>query len=103
MIQPTTFNITTLVLLSLTVWITVIRYRTKLDSNWPLFYYIALVAYARKFEETINPTLVLVAVAMALLLRFEFLEGWILKAIQYTETAILIYVIWRCLELLFGY
>jgi hypothetical protein len=102
MIEPTTFNLTTLVLLSLTVWILVVRHRSKLDNNWPLFYYIALVAYSRKFEETIDPTPVLVAVAMALLLRFEFLDGWILKAIKFVETAILVWVMWRCLQLVFG-
>lgn len=99
MIQPTTFNITTLVLLSLTVWVIVIRYRTKLESNWPLFYYIALGGYAARFEETIHPLPVMVAAGMALLLRFEFLGGWVLKAIQYIETAALVYVLWRCVEL----
>lgn len=99
--QPTPFNLTTLVLIGLTIWVIVIRYRTKLDSNWPLFYYIALGGYVGKFEETIHPVPVLVALAMALLLRFEFLGGWVLKAIQYTETAALVFVLWTCLQLVF--
>ncbi len=102
MIQPTTFNITTLVLLSLTVWVIVTRYRTKLDSNWPLFYYVALAGYTGKFDGTMNPVPVIAATAMALLLRFEFLGGWVMKAIQYVETAALVYVLWRCLQLVLG-
>lgn len=102
MIEPTTFNLTTLVLLSLTVWIMVIRARTKLESNWPLFYYVALGAYAARFEETIHPIPVIIAVAMALLLRFEFLGGWVLKVIRTVEMLALIYVLWTCIQLVLG-
>lgn len=102
MIQPTTFNLTTLVLLSLTVWVIITRYRTKLESNWPLFYYVALGGYAGKFEETMHPIVVIVATSMALLLRFEFLGGWVLKAVQFVETAMLVFVLWRCIQLVLG-
>lgn len=101
MIQPTVFNITTLLLLSLTVAAVFLRYRTKLESNWPFFYYGCLAAYADKFDETINFNAVFVAIGLALLLRFEFLGGWVLQAIQYLESLVLFYVIWRCLQLLF--
>ena len=102
MIAPTTFNITTLSLLCLTVWVLWTRYRTQLENNWPLFYYIALVAYTKKFEESISPNWVFVCVVMALLLRFEFLGGKVLQLVKLIETIGLLYVILRCLTLLFG-
>ncbi len=102
MIAPTTFNITTLLVLAITIWVLVIRYRTRPDNNWPLFYYIALVAYTKKFEDIIDPGFVFVAVVGALLLRFEFMSGWVLKVVMYIETACLGYVILRCVQVLFG-
>ncbi|HUQ90459.1 MAG TPA: hypothetical protein VM120_02180 [Bryobacteraceae bacterium] len=102
MISPTTFNITTVLLLALTVWVVFMRYRTRPESNWPLFYYVALVAFTKKFDLVINPAYVFVAVVAALLIRFEWMSGWLLKTIMYIETACLVYVIIRCVQILFG-
>lgn len=102
MIRPTTVNITTLLLLSLTVWVLWTRHRTRLDNNWPLFYYVALVAYSKKFDQVFNPAAIFSVVVSALLLRFEFLGGWVLKLIKVIESALLVFIIVRCLQVLFG-
>lgn len=102
MFQPSAFNITTFLLLALTVWTIYSRYRTRLENNWPLFYYLALVAYTRKFEQVMDFNYVLVAIVCAALLRFEFLGGWFVKVLQFVETAALGYVIIRCVSSLFG-
>lgn len=102
MIQPTTYNITTLLLLCLTVVVLIWRYRTKPDNNWPPFYYVALIAFMQKFDGMLNPMYVWLAGGCALLLRFEFMSGTFLRFIMYVETAALVYVIGRCLQVLFG-
>lgn len=100
--QPTAYNITTLLLLAVTIFIVQLRWRSKLDTNWPLFYYLALVVYIKRFEDVIDPMWVYTAVVSALLLRFEYLAGWALKVVQVIETACLIYVILRCTHMVFG-
>lgn len=102
MIVPSAFNITTLLLLALTIWMINSRYRTRLENNFPLFYYLALVAYTRKFDQVLEFNYILVAIVLAALLRFEFLGGWMVKVLQYTETAVLVYVIIRCVSAVFG-
>jgi hypothetical protein len=102
MIQPTTFNITTLCMFGLTVWVIWTRHRTQLENNWPLFYYITLVLYSNKFEEAINPGIVFVTVVMALLLRFEFLGGWLLQAVKVLESVGLVYIALRLIGLVIG-
>jgi len=102
--QPTASNITTLLLGALTVWIIITRYRSPVEANnWPIFYSVALFAYSEKFESVLNPMFVYVAIVASLLLRFEFLSGWPLKLVMYAETAAMVYVVMRCLQLIFGH
>lgn len=96
----TVFNLITLALMGLTVWLGVSRQSTKLESNWPLFYYVSLVAYLKVFEGSLDPYMVYVGVVSALFLRFEFMGGWFLKIVRATEMFILAYVIYRCFALI---
>jgi hypothetical protein len=101
--QATTFNMTTLLLGALTGWIIFTRHRTRVETNnWPLFYFIALFAYNEKFDGALNPTVVYVTIVSGFLLRFEFLSGWPLKLVIYVETIAMVYVIVRCLQIIFG-
>ena len=101
--QPTTFNLTTLLLGALTVWIIVTRYRSPAESNnWPLFYFVALVAYSEKFEGVLRSEAVFAVIVVGLLLRFEFLSGWVLKVIMWAETALMGYILIRCAQVIFG-
>lgn len=101
--QPTTFNMTTLLLGALTVWIIITRYRARVETNnWPLFYFVALFAYSEKFDGVLNSAFIYVAIVAGLLLRFEFLSGWPLKLVMYAESVAMVYVIMRCLQVIFG-
>jgi hypothetical protein len=101
MVQPTVFNLTTLVLLGLTGWILWVRHRMRLETNWPLFYYLGLVIYMKKYVDTVNPNYAFVAIVSALLLRFEFMGGWPLKIVKAVETVLLVYIIVRCIQVVF--
>ena len=96
----TLFNFITLMLMGLTVWLGVSRQRSKLESNWPLLYYVLLVGYLKFFEGSLDPYMVFVGVVSSLFLRFEFMGGWFLKFVRGTELFILAYVVYRCFALI---
>ncbi len=96
----TLFNFFTLVLMGLTIWLGMSRQTTKLENNWPLFYYVYLVGYLKVYEGGLDPYMVYVGVVSALFLRFEFIGGWFLKFVRGTELFILAYVIYRCVALI---
>lgn len=100
--QPTTFNITTLLLMVLTIGAMLMRYKIRPENSWPLLYYFALIAYTQKFDLVVNTTPVYTAFVCGLLIRFEFMSGWVLKLTMYIETIMLGYVLIRCLQVLFG-
>ena len=86
----------------LTVTAMFLRYRIRMESSWPLIYYIALLAYTQKFDDIMHTVPVYTALACAMLLRFEFMSGWILRLFMYVESACLAYVLIRLLQVLYG-
>ncbi len=103
MFQPTATNITTMLMAAITVWLIYNRQRGRVDSNWPLFYYLALVMYTKAFQDAIHPNMVFLGVVMGLLLRFEFMGGFILNAVRTVELVCLGYYVWACLSVVFGW
>ena len=103
MFQPTAINITTLLMVAITVWLIYNRQRGRLDSNWPLFYYVALVMFSWRFRDVLHPSMVFIGVVAGLLLRFEFMGGPILIAVRTVELICLGYYIWVCLGIVFGW
>ena len=87
--------VTTAIMLGLTLWLVVGRFKARADSNWPLFYYLALVAYHQGFVGRLNPGVVYTAVVTALFLRFEFMGGWFNILLRFLELASLLYFCWR--------
>ena len=96
----TLFNVVTLFLMAVTAFIAVKRFTFRVDSNWPLVYYVVLIAYWRGFPYTLENYWVLGGVLCALLLRFEFLGGAAVKLIRAVELAVFAYVMLRCVKLI---
>ncbi len=78
-------NITTFVMLMFTVWVIITRFRAKPDVNWPLFYYLAAVAFHLSVPGMLNEWILYAGVVSALLLRFEFLGGIAAAAVRVLE------------------
>ena len=95
----TLFNGCTLLLMALTIPVAVARLRGVLESNWPLLYYAALLAYWKAFEGGLSTYAVLLGVACGVLLRFEFLGGVPLTFVRVLEYFFFAYVLWRGLTL----
>ena len=100
MFDFTASKLVTALLMGLTAWLGFTRSSTKLESNWPLFYYLFLVFYLKVFEDSLDPYLVYVGTVSALFLRFEFMGGWFLKFVRGVELFILAYIIFRCYVLI---
>jgi len=99
----TLFNSLTLALMGLTVSMAAVRLFTRPDSSWPLIYYVLVVAYWKAFEGGLNTYWVLTGIVCALLLRFEFMGGLVLKLVRVVEFAFFGYVLWRSLGLILGW
>ena len=78
-------NITTFVMLMFTVWIIITRFRSKPDNNWPLFYYLAVVAFHQTLPGILNEWVLYAGVISALMLRFEFLGGFLAVVVRILE------------------
>lgn len=96
----TVFNIITLLLLAATVLVGVKRFSLHMDSNWPLVYYSAVIAYSRWFTYSLPDYWVLAGLSCGLLLRFEFLGAALVKLIRAIELLIFAYIILRCAKLI---
>jgi hypothetical protein len=96
----TPFGIATVALLLFTILMAVFRYTNRLDSNWPLVFYLLLVLHTKIFEGGLNPYVTYVAIVTALFIRFEFMGGIILKFFRLVELCCLAYFGWRLFGLL---
>ncbi len=86
----------------LTAWVMRRRFTEAPDWNRALYYYIALVLYARGFEGILNNDFVFVGIVCALFLRFEFLGKPMLNAFRFVEFLALGYVLVVSFRLLFA-
>jgi hypothetical protein len=98
-VPMTTFSLLTFILFVLTVWTGIARFTRALDSNWPVVYYLLVIAHLKVFEGGLSPYWVYVGVVSGLFLRFEFMGGTVLKVVRVVELVALCYLAWRSLTL----
>jgi len=67
-------NITELLVALLAVVAMVLLVKKKYDSNLPLLFYFVALIFTNMTDRSVNPYLLVVGLAFALLLRFEFLN-----------------------------
>lgn len=102
--RATNFTITTLLLVAFTVFIAGVRNKKSLESNWPLLYWaLVLVFTLVRTEETFDYRLVLLGLGVALLLRFEFMNEFLVKTARVIEMAMFAYICLRGLQVAFGF
>ena len=95
-IRTTDLGVLAVVVFILTLWLLVGRRNLRPESNVPLFYYLAMVAYVRSVGNFIAPSAVYAAVIFALLIRFEFMSTGFFKFFRFIETLCLGYFLWAC-------
>ena len=72
-----------LVLLGLFVAYT--RFKNWLDSNIPIIFYIALIAYMQSTEGSVPFWLIGTGLVLALILRFEFMNNGFTRVVKFLE------------------
>jgi hypothetical protein len=84
------------IMIGLTIWVMRTRFTSKLDTSWPLLYYLVLVLFVRANEGEFNNYWIFIGVASALFLRYEFIGGVFMKIFRGLEFAVHLYVIVGC-------
>jgi len=79
-------------LLCATMWLASARFRMRVDSNWPLFYYAGLVTYLNSFDLVLLPWVVYAAALSAIFQRFEFLNERFVFLLRLIEVCALAHV-----------
>jgi len=75
-----------------TIWLGLSRFQMRLESSWPLVYYLFLVIYLNQHELVLNPYVVYVAVICALFVRFEFMNERVIFFVRILEVAALAHI-----------
>ena len=95
-------NISTLLVASLAVVAMVLLLRKKYDSNLPLLFYFVALIFTNLSDRSVNPYLMVVGLALALLLRFEFMNPGFTKLIAGLTTASMGIIVYVFLVEVFG-
>ena len=99
----TLFNAITVLVMALTVWMAVARFRYRLNSPWFLVYYLAILGYAWGFQHSLIVYWVYVGLGAALLLRLAGTARPVWTVVRGVEPVFFGYVLWRGVWLLMGW
>ena len=101
-LNTTSENITTLLVVSLAVLAMVFLIRKKYDSNLPLLFYFIALIFTNMSDKEVNPYLMFIGLAFALLLRFEFMNQGFSKLVAFLATASMGLIVYVFLVEVFG-
>ena len=76
--------------------------KKKYDSNLPLLFYFVAVVFTNLTDRSVNPYLLVVGIALALLLRFEFMNPGFTKVVAGFTTVSMGIMVWVFLAEVFG-
>lgn len=97
--NATSTNITELLVASLAVVAAVLLMRKRYDSNLPLlFYFFAILFTNMAADREINPYLLYSGLALALVVRFEFMGSGFAKFVAFCATLSLCLIIWSMMS-----
>ncbi len=94
--QTTPFNVTTVLLIAFAVLVVWTRWKGRLDSNVPLFFYGFMLVYVNAQDGRLQPWMIYVAIGLGLLLRFEFMNRKLTQLIRFCELSLLGLIIYDC-------
>jgi len=100
--DPTPINFTLMLVLALGAWAIHSASKQRPDANLPLIFYAIILIFNRLFDLQLDITLILGGIALAALIRFEFLSKTFIRWITYLEIAVLVMILWNGLGVIFG-
>jgi hypothetical protein len=93
-------NVTTALIVAFALFVIYTRFKNWLDSNVPIFFYVILIAYMKAVEGTVPLWLMLTAFALALVLRFEFMNVTFARIVKVVELCALGAIIYFCVQMI---
>ena|SRR5580698_7477611 len=100
--QSTPLNMTTLLIACLAAIAVILLLRKRYDSNLPLLFYFIAVVFTNATDREVNPILLYTGLALALLLRFEFMNKGFSKLVAYFAAGSMCLIIYVFLVQVFG-
>jgi hypothetical protein len=100
--QATPLNITTILVIALAVTALVCLFRGRYDSNLPLLFYSAVMLLTTFTDRSLNTYLFYSGIALALVLRFEFMGKGFAKFINVLTVSTIGLVVLSFLDQVFG-
>jgi uncharacterized membrane protein len=100
--DATPTNFTLMLVLALGAWALHSASKQRTDVNVPLVFYAVILIFSRMSDKSLNMPLILAGVALASLIRFEFLNKSFVKWISYCEMFVLVLILWNGLVAIFG-
>ena len=101
-LNATSENITALLVATLALVAMYFLIRKKYDSNLPLFFYFIAMVFTNMSDKEVNPYLMFIGLAFALLLRFEFMNSSFSKVVAFFATASMGLIVYVFLVEVFG-
>jgi hypothetical protein len=101
-LNATSENITALLVATLALVAMYFLIRKKYDSNLPLFFYFIAMVFTNMSDKEVNPYLMFIGLAFALLLRFEFMNSSFSKVVAFLATASMGLIVYVFLVEVFG-
>jgi|GEM_PF-1119799 len=95
-------NVTGLLVVALAVVTIAFLLKKKYDSNLPLLFYFVALVFTNLSSLSVNPYLMITGLALALLLRFEFMGVGFTKMVAYLTTGALGLIVYVFLVEIFG-
>ncbi|MGD0436259.1 MAG: hypothetical protein ABSB86_07330 [Bryobacteraceae bacterium] len=96
----TPYTVTTALLVAFAVFVLFIRLKGWIDSNVPLIFYVATLAYMHAIEGAVPVWLILAGFALTLMLRFEFMNPTFVRAVRFLEIGVLVVLVYLGLTML---
>jgi hypothetical protein len=93
-------SVTTALIVAFALFVIYTRLKNWLDSNVPIFFYVILIAYMKAVEGTVPLWLMLTAFALALVLRFEFMNVTFARIVKIVELCALGAIIYFCVQMI---
>ena len=83
-------NVTTFVILGFALWVIYTRIRNRVDNNWPMAFYPVVLTYAVQVPGRIEFETLIAGLASALLMRFEFVGGFMTHVVRLADMVALL-------------
>jgi hypothetical protein len=100
--DATPINFTLMLVLALGCWAVHSASKQRVDVNVPIVFYTVILLFNRMADTGLNVPLILAGLALACLIRFEFLNKGFIKWISFAQIGVLIMILWNGLIAVFG-